>query len=375
MKFGIFDHLERRKDVGLAQQYQERLKLVAQADIAGFHCYHVAEHHHSPLCLAPNQAVYLAAVAQCTKRLLFGPLVYVLPLHHPVRLLEEISMVDHLSDGRFQIGIGRGTGGGQEFAMWGGNPEENNERFDETFEILMRGMTNDFLSYDGKFYQFRDLWMELRPKQTPHPPLWYAGNPVHAAEYGGNFICFGAVKDLPGLARSYLESWERHNREADPALPHVEQPLYGGRTSFYLAETDREAEERARKSYQAYSGNFAKPIPPVLRPNPVRRDPGTSIRPEPPISTPSLYGSASSPVRRKRLENTSSDMWRTADAITWLRRFNGETSPTKKRRGRWRPSPPKLCPVSPTPSQPQSPPELERKEICPEKESRSTLKV
>ena len=268
MKFGIFDHLERRRDVGLAQQYQERLKLVAQADIAGFHCYHVAEHHHSPLCLAPNQGVYLAAVAQCTKHIRFGPLVYVLPLHHPVRLLEEISMVDHLSDGRFQIGIGRGTGGGQEFAMWGGNPEENNERFVETFEILMRGMTNDFLSYDGKFYQFRDLWMELRPKQTPHPPFWYAGNPVHAAEYGGNFICFGAVKDLPSLARSYLESWERHNREADPALPHVERPLYGGRTSFYIAETDREAEERARKSYQAYSGNFAKPIPPGSSPQP-----------------------------------------------------------------------------------------------------------
>ena len=54
MKFGIFDHLERRRDVGLAQQYQERLILVTQADIAGFHCYHVAEHHHSPLCLAPN---------------------------------------------------------------------------------------------------------------------------------------------------------------------------------------------------------------------------------------------------------------------------------------------------------------------------------
>ena len=121
MKFGIFDHLERRRDVSLDQQYRDRLEWVAQAEQAGFHCYHVAEHHHSPLCLAPNQAVYLAAVAQRTQRLLFGPLVYVLPLHHPVRLLEEIAMVDNLSDGRFQIGIGRGTGGGQEFAMWGGN--------------------------------------------------------------------------------------------------------------------------------------------------------------------------------------------------------------------------------------------------------------
>ena len=60
MHFGIFDHVERRNDVGPAQQYEERLQFAATADAAGFYCYHVAEHHHSPLCLAPNQAVYLA---------------------------------------------------------------------------------------------------------------------------------------------------------------------------------------------------------------------------------------------------------------------------------------------------------------------------
>jgi alkanesulfonate monooxygenase SsuD/methylene tetrahydromethanopterin reductase-like flavin-dependent oxidoreductase (luciferase family) len=56
LRFGIFDHLKRRRDVPLDQQYRERLELVTQADRTGFHCYHVAEHHHSALCLAPNQA-------------------------------------------------------------------------------------------------------------------------------------------------------------------------------------------------------------------------------------------------------------------------------------------------------------------------------
>ncbi|GIT69714.1 MAG: hypothetical protein Ct9H300mP27_08180 [Chloroflexota bacterium] len=95
-------------------------------------------------------------------------------------MIEEICMVDNLSNGRFQIGIGRGTGGGQEFAMWGGNPEENDRRFEETFQILMKGLTNDFLSFEGQHFTLRDLWMELKPKQKPHPPFWYAGNPVHA---------------------------------------------------------------------------------------------------------------------------------------------------------------------------------------------------
>ena len=94
MRFGIFDHVERRNDVGAAQQYEERLQFAAAADAAGFYCYHVAEHHHSPLCLAPNQAVYLAAVAQRTKRIRLATLVYVLPLHNPIRLIEEICLID-----------------------------------------------------------------------------------------------------------------------------------------------------------------------------------------------------------------------------------------------------------------------------------------
>jgi len=109
MRFGIFDHVERRNDVGQAQQYEERLQFAATADAAGFYCYHVAEHHHSPLCLAPNQAVYLAAVAQRTQRLRLSTLVYVLPLHNPIRLIEEICLIDQLSNGRFEVGVGRGT--------------------------------------------------------------------------------------------------------------------------------------------------------------------------------------------------------------------------------------------------------------------------
>jgi alkanesulfonate monooxygenase SsuD/methylene tetrahydromethanopterin reductase-like flavin-dependent oxidoreductase (luciferase family) len=261
LKFGIFDHLERLNGVPLDRQYQDRLTLVSQADKAGFHCYHVAEHHHSPLCLAPNQAVYLSAVAQHTQRLLFGPLVYVLPLHHPVRLLEEICMADNMSGGRFQIGFGRGTGGGQEFAMWGGDPEENNERFEETFQILMRGFTNDFLSFEGKYYQFRDLWMELKPKQAPHPPFWYAGNPVHAAEFGANFIGNSPIDQLPEIAARYLESWQRQQEENDPMLPHVASPLYGASHQMFLADTDEEAVARARTAYADYSSHFDKPVP------------------------------------------------------------------------------------------------------------------
>jgi alkanesulfonate monooxygenase SsuD/methylene tetrahydromethanopterin reductase-like flavin-dependent oxidoreductase (luciferase family) len=87
MKFGIFDHLERRHDCDLTKQYEERLQLMAQADEAGVYGHPIAEHHHSPLCLAPNQSVFLAAAAQRTTTLKIGTLVYVLPLYNPIRLL------------------------------------------------------------------------------------------------------------------------------------------------------------------------------------------------------------------------------------------------------------------------------------------------
>ena len=261
IKFGIFDHLERLRGVPLDRQYLDRLTLVSQAERAGFHCYHVAEHHHSPLCLAPNQAVYLSAIAQHTQRILFGPLVYVLPLHHPVQLLEEICMADNLSGGRFQLGIGRGTGGGQEFAMWGGDPRENDKRFEEAFQVLMQGFTHNFLTFKGRYYQYRDLWMELKPKQTPHPPFWYAGNPVHAGEFGANFIGNSPIEDLPEIASRYLESWQRQLEENDPMLPHVTSPLYGASHQIFLADTDEEASSRARMAYADYSSHFNKPVP------------------------------------------------------------------------------------------------------------------
>lgn len=99
MKIGVFDHMDRGL-VPLDRLYEERLKRVEAYDRAGFHGYHVAEHPATPLGVAPSPGVWLAAVAQRTKRLRFGPLVYLLPLYRPIKLLEEIRMLDQISGGR-----------------------------------------------------------------------------------------------------------------------------------------------------------------------------------------------------------------------------------------------------------------------------------
>lgn len=261
MKFGIFDHIERRDDAGIAQQYEERLQLMAQADEAGIYSYHVAQHHHSPLCLAPNQSVLLAAAAQRTKRMRFGPLVFVLPLHHPIRLIEEICMVDQLSGGRLDLGVGPGTGGGTELAMWGENPDDNHERFEEALDMLRRGLQSEFFTYHGKFMNVTDLWMELRPFQKPHPPLWWAGNPESAAQRGANFIANGSITQIAAVTKIYREAWERARATDGPEIYRPARPLYGGTRRIYIAPTDEEARERGIAAYHSYLSHFAKPAP------------------------------------------------------------------------------------------------------------------
>ena len=171
LRFGIFDHIEPVPGLGLDRIYRERLIQIERLDAAGFHAYHLAEHHTPAIhSLAPSQNVFLAAVAQRTRRLRFGPCVYVLPLHHPLRLIEEISMLDNLSDGRLEIGVGRG--GVMEAYFWGqeADSETNYARYVETLDIVREGLSHEQLTYAGRFHSFDHLPMYLRPLQKPYPP-------------------------------------------------------------------------------------------------------------------------------------------------------------------------------------------------------------
>src|SRR5206468_6284103 len=171
--FGLFDWIDRRQAAPLGQLYEERLKLLEAADAAGFFAYHLAEHHATPLGLAPSPSVFLAAVAQRTRRIRLGPMVYLLPLYSPLRLIGEICMLDQLSDGRLELGVGRGVSP-YEVGFHGLDPERTRPMFQEALSVIVAGMTSERLTYKGKFYRYDDVPMELRPVQTPYPPLWYA---------------------------------------------------------------------------------------------------------------------------------------------------------------------------------------------------------
>src|SRR5215468_3654152 len=143
MKFGVFDHMD-QAGVPLEQQFAERLRLIEAYDRLGFHAYHLAEHHGTPLGLAPSPGLFMAAVAQRTKRLRFGPLVYLLPLYHPLRLIEEICMLDHMSGGRLEVGVGRGVSP-IEVGFYGVDPAEGPLRFAEALKVIRQGLTSEKL--------------------------------------------------------------------------------------------------------------------------------------------------------------------------------------------------------------------------------------
>jgi alkanesulfonate monooxygenase SsuD/methylene tetrahydromethanopterin reductase-like flavin-dependent oxidoreductase (luciferase family) len=119
------------------------------------------------ICPVTQGAV--AAIAQRTRRIRLIPLVHILPLYHPIRLIEEICMLDHMSDGRVQLGVGQGASP-VEVAFY--DPASRQEQHAEALQLIRSGLSSDVLTHQGKFYRFDNVPMVLRPVQRPHPPLW-----------------------------------------------------------------------------------------------------------------------------------------------------------------------------------------------------------
>lgn len=253
MKFGIFDHVD-ENGLPLTQQLEERLQMAEVYDRCGFHAYHVAEHHATPLGRSPSPSVLLAALSQRTKRLRFGPLVYLLSIYHPLRLVEEICMLDALSNGRLELGIGPGASL-IEMGFFGLAEEDRRTKFDEAMEILLKGLTQDRLDHQGSYWQFDDVPLRAKPVQQPHPPLWYgAGSPdsiAWCAREGINMVTLAHGERVRDVTDLYRREWASHGGSEEF------MPLIGVSRHMVVAETDEEALAIARPAYLRWRDSFA----------------------------------------------------------------------------------------------------------------------
>ena len=254
MRFGIFDHLD---DSGqpLTRHFEDRLKLIEAYDRAGFYGYHLAEHHNTPLGYAPSPGILLSAVAQRTKKLKFGPMVYLLPLYHPLRLIDEICMLDQMSGGRFMYGVGRGISP-IEVGFYGVDFDTGMARFREAYEAIRIGLTEDELTYHGKFYDFDHVPMVMKPAQQPFPELWYGTSRPDsipwAAKEGAHIVTLRDNVQARAILNLYREEWEKLARAK------ADLPKLGINRHIVVAETEREARDIARRSYRPWRQNMER---------------------------------------------------------------------------------------------------------------------
>ncbi len=252
LEFGIFDHLD-RNDLPLRDYYEERLKVIEHFDRAGFYGYHVAEHHFTPLGMAPSPSVFLSAVAQRTKRLRFGTFVYALPIHHPLRVLEEICMLDHLSGGRVEMGFGRGSVP-YEVSYYGQNAEERQQIYAERLELILQAFAAKKFSFKGKYDQFENVPMQIEPLQKPHPPLWYGAHSPESAERAARKGMNMVNNDIPATTRATIARFREAWRDVHGAT--VALPKMGMVRFIVVAESDALAIAIARRAYVKWRVSF-----------------------------------------------------------------------------------------------------------------------
>jgi alkanesulfonate monooxygenase SsuD/methylene tetrahydromethanopterin reductase-like flavin-dependent oxidoreductase (luciferase family) len=249
--FGLFDHLDYRFEPP-HRTYADRLELIRAAEQAGFRAWHLAEHHGTPLGLAASPNVFLAAAARATSTIRLGAMVYCLPLYHPLRLLEEICMLDQLSEGRVEVGVGRGASP-FEARFYGVDASESVERYVEALAILRAGLAAEVLSFTGRFYRFDEVPLPIRPVQQP-VPFWSAPASEeaqrHALADGMHIMTIGPNERVRNLCASYRRLWQA---QPEPGP----EPWMGACRLVVVGDDDARAQRSAEAAFATWFGHLS----------------------------------------------------------------------------------------------------------------------
>jgi alkanesulfonate monooxygenase SsuD/methylene tetrahydromethanopterin reductase-like flavin-dependent oxidoreductase (luciferase family) len=218
MKFGIFDIMQIPPETPSYRAYAQHLEDAVLADELGLDFHFVAERHFMKLYRTPSPSTWLAAIAARTKRIRIGALAYTIPMHNPARLAEEISMLDHLSMGRMEAGVGLGHRP-EELVSIGIDPNVRQPLLVESLVLMQKAWLGNMFSFPGQAFKFQDIYVE-RPIQIPHPPLWYAGNDPQAARWSARNLLSLAIgfqpnDQLVNPATAFNEEKKSNKREHD----------------------------------------------------------------------------------------------------------------------------------------------------------------
>ena len=256
MRFGTFSYNQARPWVAEKQAFDELLEQILLTEKLGFDEAWFAEHHHSDYGMLSSPNLIIANLAPRTKRLRMGNLVSVLPLYDPMRLAEECGILDILTNGRLNVGLGRGVP--KDDMKHRLDRDTAQARFEEGIEILTRAWTGETFSYSGKAWGYEEISCRPLPLQKPHPPIYYGAtspdSPAMVARRGWNLAL--SRQPLANCARAISAYREERARHRD--LPGTGNAIMV--RDVYVADTDeqawREAGPEITRFWQLATDNF-----------------------------------------------------------------------------------------------------------------------
>lgn len=255
MRFGTFSYNQVRPWVPEKQAFDELLEQIELTEKLNLNEAWFAEHHHSDYGMLASPNLMIAALARRTERLRFGNLVSVLPLYDPIRLAEECAMLDILTGGRLNVGLGRGVP--KDDMKHRLDRDTAQARFDEGIEILMRAWTGETFSYSGKAWAYEEISCRPHLLQKPHPPIYYGAtspdSPAMVARRGWNLA----------LSRQPLANCAKAIEKYRAELANIGNNGRGDAImvrDIYVADTDeqawREAVPEIMRFWQLATDNY-----------------------------------------------------------------------------------------------------------------------
>lgn len=238
-----------------AEELRDGLEQIKVADQLGFHSAWIAEHNARKYGVVSSTSVYLAAAAAQTSNIMLGSAVSRLPLHHPLQVAEDMALVDVISNGRLYLGVGKGYDA-LEFEAYNLDFEERHERYLESLDILNTALTNETVTYSGKFYDIKDIPVYPRPVQPSGPPIFVmvSGNDasmVNAAKQGHSFVLGGITNED---TKHKIDLYKRTALESGLSEEYVKNAVArSGKLLFCnVAETTEQAQKEYRKGLEWY---------------------------------------------------------------------------------------------------------------------------
>ncbi|MGI9591365.1 MAG: LLM class flavin-dependent oxidoreductase [Myxococcota bacterium] len=255
MKVGVLQFFGwRDRSVPLADVYSRALERIEVMDRTGYDAVWLAEHHFTGYSVCPSVHVMAAHVAARTSRLRVGTAVTLAALYHPLRIAEEVALLDELTGGRINWGAGRGFDP-REFSVFGVPTEESADRFREAVEIVLEAWTNEKLTFEGRFHRYHDVEVLPKPRQQPHPPTWVAATSPGAIEWAASsglsilMDPHSAHREIARKLALYHEGLEKAGFES------AGRDIPIGRL-VAVSESDAEAEAVARRAARWTVGSY-----------------------------------------------------------------------------------------------------------------------